>query len=355
MFRRIIFPIAVRHALPAYSTEMISMVKSTALVSLVTLWDVMSVALKIRNDTLVTYLPLILAGAIYFVVNYHHRRRLPRARAAHVAASQAPAKLKEASMSAATPAITVDEMHKSFGQLEVLKGVSLRANDGDVISILGSSGSGKSTFLRCINLLETPDKGVVTVAGETIKMRQRRDGRAEPADRRQVDRIRSELAMVFQGFNLWSHLTVLENLIEAPVHVQKRPRAECIEEARALLAKVGMSERENYYPAHLSGGQQQRAAIARALAMRPKVMLFDEPTSALDPELVGEVLRVMRSLAEEGRTMLVVTHEMSFARDVSTRVMFLHQGLVEAEGPPQELFSGSTSDRFRQFISKERG
>ena len=167
--------------------------------------------------------------------------------------------------------------------------------------------------------------------------------------------MRSELAMVFQGFNLWSHLTVLENLIEAPVHVQKRPRAECVEEARALLAKVGMSERENYYPAHLSGGQQQRAAIARALAMRPKVMLFDEPTSALDPELVGEVLRVMRSLAEEGRTMLVVTHEMSFARDVSTRVMFLHQGLVEAEGPPRELFSASTSDRFRQFISKERG
>jgi octopine/nopaline transport system ATP-binding protein len=243
-------------------------------------------------------------------------------------------------MSVATPALTVDTMHKSFGQLEVLRGVSLTANDGDVISILGSSGSGKSTFLRCINLLETPDRGVVTVAGETIKMRQRRDGRAEPADRRQVDRMRSELAMVFQSFNLWSHLTA---------------RAECIEEARALLAKVGMSERENYYPAHLSGGQQQRAAIARALAMRPKVMLFDEPTSALDPELVGEVLRVMRALAEEGRTMLVVTHEMSFARDVSTRVMFLHQGLVEAEGPPHELFSGSTSDRFRQFISKERG
>ena len=209
-------------------------------------------------------------------------------------------------------------MHKSFGQLEVLKGISLTANDGDVISILGSSGSGKSTFLRCINLLETPDEGVVTVAGETIKMRRRRDGRAEPADRRQVDRIRSELGMVFQSFNLWSHLTVLENLIEAPVHVQKRPRAECIEEARALLAKVGIADKWSHYPAHLSGGQQQRAAIARALAMRPKVMLFDEPTSALDPELVGEVLRVMRALAEEGRTMLVVTHEMSFARDVST-------------------------------------
>lgn len=254
-----------------------------------------------------------------------------------------------------TPALTVDKMHKRFGQFEVLKGVSVTAHDGDVISILGSSGSGKSTFLRCINLLETPDSGIVTVAGETIKMRQKKDGTAEPTDRNQVDRIRSELGMVFQSFNLWSHLTVLENLIEAPVHVQKRPRKECVEEAKALLARVGMSERADYYPAHLSGGQQQRAAIARALAMRPKVMLFDEPTSALDPELVGEVLRVMRSLAEEGRTMLVVTHEMNFARDVSSHVMFLHQGLVECEGPPSDLFNGASSDRFRQFISKERG
>jgi len=253
------------------------------------------------------------------------------------------------------PALEVDRLTKRFGQFEVLRGVSLTARDGDVISILGSSGSGKSTFLRCINLLETPDSGVVTVAGEAIKMRQRSNGTAEPADRRQVDRIRSELAMVFQSFNLWSHLTVLENLIEAPVHVQKRPRKECIDEAKELLARVGMSERWNYYPAHLSGGQQQRAAIARALAMRPKVMLFDEPTSALDPELVGEVLRVMRSLAEEGRTMLVVTHEMNFARDVSSHVMFLHKGLVEAEGPPDELFTGLASERFRQFISKERG
>jgi octopine/nopaline transport system ATP-binding protein len=258
-------------------------------------------------------------------------------------------------MPADTTALTVDTLKKRFGQFEVLKGISVTARDGDVISILGSSGSGKSTFLRCINLLETPDSGVVTVAGETIKMRKKSDGTAEPTDRKQVDRIRSELGMVFQSFNLWSHLTVLENLIEAPVHVQKRPRKECIEEAKALLARVGMSERADYYPSHLSGGQQQRAAIARALAMRPKVMLFDEPTSALDPELVGEVLRVMRALAEEGRTMLVVTHEMGFARDVSTRVMFLHQGLVEAEGEPDALFSGATSERFRQFISKERG
>ncbi len=258
-------------------------------------------------------------------------------------------------MSAATPALTVKDMHKRFGALEVLKGISVTANDGDVISILGSSGSGKSTFLRCINLLETPDAGDVTVAGELIKMRRKSDGTAEPADRRQVDRIRSELGMVFQNFNLWSHLTVLENLMEAPLHVQKRPRAECADEARALLAKVGIADKWNYYPAHLSGGQQQRAAIARALAMRPKVMLFDEPTSALDPELVGEVLRVMRALADEGRTMLVVTHEMGFARDVSTRVMFLHQGLVEAEGEPDALFSGATSERFRQFISEGAG
>jgi octopine/nopaline transport system ATP-binding protein len=248
-------------------------------------------------------------------------------------------------------ALSVQNMRKRFGKLEVLKGVSLTANVGDVVSILGSSGSGKSTFLRCINLLETPNEGVVTVGVETIKMRTKADGTAEPADRRQVDRIRSQLGMVFQSFNLWSHMTVLENLIEAPVHVQKRPRAECIEEAHALLKKVGIADKADYYPSQMSGGQQQRAAIARALAMRPKVMLFDEPTSALDPELVGEVLRVMRALAEEGRTMLVVTHEMGFARDVSSRVMFLHQGLVEAEGSPAELFGDPRSDRFRQFIS----
>ena len=247
-------------------------------------------------------------------------------------------------------ALSVNALKKSFGSLQVLKGISLEAHEGDVISILGASGSGKSTFLRCINLLEMPDSGDVTVGGETIAMRRRR-GQMEPSNRRQVDRIRSELGMVFQGFNLWSHMTVLQNLIEGPVHVQKRPRAECIAEAEALLERVGLGERRHYYPAHLSGGQQQRAAIARALAMKPKVMLFDEPTSALDPELVGEVLRVMRSLAEEGRTMLVVTHEMSFARDVSNRVLFLHKGEVEADGPPAELFNNPKSDRFRQFLS----
>ncbi|MBV1703623.1 MAG: ATP-binding cassette domain-containing protein [Hyphomicrobiales bacterium] len=250
------------------------------------------------------------------------------------------------------PAIVVEGMRKSFGGVEVLKGVSLTAKVGDVVSILGASGSGKSTFLRCINLLETPDAGAVTVAGEMIAMRRRRDGKAEPADRRQVERIRAELGMVFQGFNLWSHMTVLENVIEAPVHVQRRPRAECLDEGRALLAKVGMAEKAGHYPSQLSGGQQQRAAIARALAMRPKAMLFDEPTSALDPELVGEVLRVIRGLADEGRTMLIVTHEMAFARDVSSKVVFLHQGLVEAEGPPATLFSADCpSERFKRFLS----
>jgi len=249
------------------------------------------------------------------------------------------------------PALTIDKLHKRFGPLEVLKGISFDARDGDVISIIGSSGSGKSTMLRCINLLETPDDGEITVAGETIRMTRRRDGSMAPADRRQVDRIRMQLGMVFQSFNLWSHMTILDNVIEAPVHVQKRPRGECIAEAEALLDKVGIAEKRNQYPAHLSGGQQQRAAIARALAMHPKVMLFDEPTSALDPELVAEVLRVIRALAEEGRTMLIVTHEMGFAREVSSKVIFLHQGRIEEEGPPDQVFRNPSSERCRQFIS----
>lgn len=252
-----------------------------------------------------------------------------------------------------SPAVSISNLRKSFGPLEVLKGVSLDAKEGDVISILGASGSGKSTMLRCINMLEVPDSGEVRIGGEMIKLKKGRRG-IEPADQGQVDRIRSRVAMVFQSFNLWSHMTILENVIEAPVHVQKRPKAECIAEAEELLAKVGIVDKRNQYPSHLSGGQQQRAAIARALAMRPKVMLFDEPTSALDPELVGEVLRVMRSLAEEGRTMLVVTHEMGFARDVSNRVVFLHKGVVEEEGPPAEVFGAPKSERFKQFISSHR-
>ena len=253
-----------------------------------------------------------------------------------------------------TPALVVEDLHKKFGALEVLKGISLSARDGDVIAMIGSSGSGKSTFLRCINLLETPDSGRVYVAGELIKMRTAKAGHALPADNKQVDRIRAELAMVFQSFNLWSHMTVLENVIEAPIHVLKLPRAEAIARAEALLAKVGIAEKRGYYPSHLSGGQQQRAAIARALAMQPKVMLFDEPTSALDPELVGEVLRVMRQLAVEGTTMIVVTHEMSFAREVASHVVFLHQGKIEEEGAPADVFGNPRSDRCRQFLSGMR-
>lgn len=209
------------------------------------------------------------------------------------------------------PALDIKQLHKTFGQNEVLKGISLSAHKGDVISIIGSSGSGKSTFLRCINLLETPTAGEIWVNGELIQMKNNRAGESVPANEKQVQRIRSRLAMVFQGFNLWSHMTVLENVIEAPVHVLGVPKAQAIENAEMLLKKVGLYERKDYYPGHLSGGQQQRAAIARALAVEPEVMLFDEPTSALDPELVGEVLGVMRDLAAEGRTMLVVTHEMA--------------------------------------------
>ena len=248
-------------------------------------------------------------------------------------------------------ALVAEDIHKSFGPVEVLKGVSVTANEGDVIAMLGSSGSGKSTFLRCLNLLEIPNAGQVTVHGETIQMTTDRRGQAVPADRRQVERIRTRLSMVFQSFNLWSHMTVLENVLEAPVHVLKVPKAEALKRAEALLNKVGIYERKDYYPAHLSGGQQQRVAIARALAMEPEVLLFDEPTSALDPELVGEVLRVMRQLADEGRTMIVVTHEIGFAREVSDHVVFLHEGRVEEEGPPGDVFGQQRSDRFRQFLS----
>ncbi len=251
----------------------------------------------------------------------------------------------------AEEALVVEDLHKSFGPLEVLKGVSLVAHEHDVISILGASGSGKSTLLRCINLLETPNAGRIYVKGELIRMRTRRGGAREPEDVKQVTRIRAKLAMVFQQFNLWSHMTVLQNVIEAPVHVLKIPKAEAIERAEAVLDRVGMLDRKDYYPAHLSGGQQQRAAIARALAMEPEVMLFDEPTSALDPELVGEVLKVIRSLAEEGRTMLVVTHETGFAREVSNQVMFLHEGRVEEFGEPAQVFDNPASERFRQFLA----
>ena len=248
-------------------------------------------------------------------------------------------------------ALEVRELHKYFGTHEVLKGIDMTARKGDVISLIGSSGSGKSTFLRCINLLETPSSGTVSLHGELIRMKSNRAGERLPEDMRQVERIRSRLAMVFQSFNLWSHMTIMQNIIEVPIQVLKVPRAEAIAKAEQLLNRVGLWERRDYYSGHLSGGQQQRAAIARALAVEPEVMLFDEPTSALDPELVGEVLGLMRELAEEGRTMLVVTHEMSFARDVSNKVMFLHQGRVEEEGNPKEIFAHPKSERFKQFIS----
>jgi octopine/nopaline transport system ATP-binding protein len=250
----------------------------------------------------------------------------------------------------ALEAVRVVDLHKNFGPLEVLKGVSMKANDGDVVSIIGASGSGKSTFLRCINLLELPSRGDIFVNGEPIKFKPGRDGNMAPADARQVERVRTRLGMVFQSFNLWAHMTVLQNVIEAPIHVLKVPKAEARARAEAILNRVGLWEKRDQYPAFLSGGQQQRAAIARALAMEPKVMLFDEPTSALDPELVGEVLKVIRGIAEEGRTMIVVTHEMSFAREVSSHVMFLHKGLVEEAGPPAQVFGAPRSERCRQFI-----
>src|SRR4051795_11249623 len=255
-------------------------------------------------------------------------------------------------MGEAAPALVIEDLHKSFGDLEVLKGISMAAYDGNVIAMIGSSGSGKSTLLRCINLLETPDSGRVYVNGELIRMRPTRGGHAVPEDHRQVDRIRSRLGMVFQSFNLWSHMTVLENVIEAPMHVLGVPKREAIERAEALLEKVGLAAKASSYPSHLSGGQQQRVAIARALAMQPKVMLFDEPTSALDPELVGEVLRVMRQLAEEGMTLIIVTPEMGFAREVSSEVIFLHQGRIEEHGPPDQVLGNPQSERCRQFLAR---
>lgn len=246
-------------------------------------------------------------------------------------------------------ALRVEDLHKSFGAQEVLKGVSATAHQGDVISIIGSSGSGKSTFLRCINLLEMPDRGRIAINGEEIDLKAGRRGQMQPRSWRQVERLRSGLGMVFQSFNLWAHMTVLENVIEAPVHVLGLDRKAAIEKAESLLNKVGLYDKRDAYPAFLSGGQQQRAAIARALCIDPSLMLFDEPTSALDPELVGEVLKVIRDLAQEGRTMLLVTHEMRFARDVSSQVLFLHQGSIEEAGSPQQIFDAPLSARCREF------
>ena len=247
--------------------------------------------------------------------------------------------------------LQAEGIHKSYGSNHVLKGVTLTAKAGDVVSLIGSSGSGKSTLLRCINLLEKPQQGRILVAGEELKLKAGRSGELEPVDPRQLQQMRTKLAMVFQHFNLWAHKTVLQNIIEAPVHVLGLGKDEAVERARKYLKLVGLEGREDTWPNHMSGGQQQRVAIARALAVEPEVMLFDEPTSALDPELVGEVLRVMRLLAEEGRTMVVVTHEIAFAREVSNHVIFLHQGLMEEQGDPREVLRNPQSERLAKFLS----
>ncbi|MFC5698404.1 ABC transporter ATP-binding protein [Pseudomonas sp. GCM10022186] len=246
--------------------------------------------------------------------------------------------------------LTIENLKKSYGNHEVLKGVSLNAKSGDVISLIGASGSGKSTFLRCINFLETPNDGAMSLDNQPIRMIHDRHG-MRVADADELQRLRTRLAMVFQHFNLWSHMTVLDNITMAPRRVLGISRKDAQERGRHYLDKVGLPARvADQYPAFLSGGQQQRVAIARALNMEPEIMLFDEPTSALDPELVGEVLKVIQGLAEEGRTMIMVTHEMGFARKVSNQVLFLHQGRVEEQGAPEDVLGNPKSERLQQFL-----
>jgi ABC-type histidine transport system ATPase subunit len=247
--------------------------------------------------------------------------------------------------------LSIRDLRKSFGAVEVLKGVSLEAKAGDVIALIGSSGSGKSTVLRCVNLLETPDSGAIEISGEQLALYENGRGAKDP---KQLQRLRAKLGFVFQSFNLWSHMTVMENVIEAPIQVLGLSKAEATTRGQALLDKVGVGDKRDSYPSQLSGGQQQRVAIARALAMEPEVMLFDEPTSALDPELVGEVLAVIRSLADEGRTMLLVTHEMGFCREVADQILFLHEGRVEEAGPPEQIFTAPKSPRLQQFLARAR-
>ena len=247
--------------------------------------------------------------------------------------------------------VKADGVHKRFGSTEVLKGISLEVRRGEVVCLLGASGSGKSTFLRCINHLEKIDSGRLTVDGQLVGYRQVGDRLHELHDR-DICRHRAEVGMVFQRFNLFGHMTALQNIIEAPVHVLKLSKAQAVERARQLLARVGLADRGDAYPNQLSGGQQQRIAVARALAMQPKLMLFDEPTSALDPELVGEVLDVMKSLAKEGMTMVVVTHEMGFAREVADRVVMMDQGRIIESAPPEQFFGAPSHERTRQFLSK---
>ncbi|MGC9163815.1 MAG: amino acid ABC transporter ATP-binding protein [Thiomonas sp.] len=247
--------------------------------------------------------------------------------------------------------VKAEGVHKRFGNIEVLKGISLDVRRGEVVCLLGASGSGKSTFLRCINHLEKIDAGRLTVDGELVGYRQVGNRLHELPDR-DICRHRAEVGMVFQRFNLFAHMTALQNIIEAPVHVLGQPRAQALQRAHELLARVGLADRGDAYPNQLSGGQQQRVAIARALAMSPKLMLFDEPTSALDPELVGEVLEVMKSLARDGMTMVVVTHEMGFAREVADRVVMMHEGRIIESAPPEQFFTHPQHERTQQFLSK---
>ncbi|WP_419565918.1 amino acid ABC transporter ATP-binding protein [Phascolarctobacterium succinatutens] len=247
-----------------------------------------------------------------------------------------------------TTKIKATNIWKKFNNLEVLKGIDLEVNEGEVVAVIGPSGGGKSTLLRCLNKLETIDKGSITIDGEELC--RETSGGTEYVKNNDVRRIACKMGMVFQQFNLFPHMTVLENLIEAPVNVQKRDKAEVIKEAEVLLAKVGLSEKRDVYPRKLSGGQQQRVAIARALAMKPAIMLFDEPTSSLDPELTGEVLRTMRELADEKMTMVVVTHEMGFAREVATKVVFMADGHVQEQGSPEEIFVDPKNERLKSFL-----
>lgn len=244
------------------------------------------------------------------------------------------------------------DIHKSFGAMQILKGISLQVRRGEVVVLIGASGSGKTTFIRCINLLEDIQGGRIRVNGRAMGYRERSDGSLVRDSERNIARQRRDIGMVFQRFNLFPHMTALENIIEAPIQVLGTPRAQALEQARGLLARVGLADKASHYPAMLSGGQQQRVAIARALAMKPQAMLFDEPTSALDPETVGEVLQVMKELAEEGMTMVVVTHEMGFAREVADRVVVLDQGELIEQGPPEQIFSHPSHSRTRAFLSR---
>lgn len=252
------------------------------------------------------------------------------------------------------PIVTVRGVEKCYGDLQVLKGIDLDVHKGEVIVVVGSSGSGKTTFIRCINHLEKIQGGRIEVNGHLIGYREGK-GRLVEDTESNIARQRCEIGMVFQLFHLFPHLTVLENIIEAPIHVRKMPRADAVATARALLARVGLAEKENSYPSQLSGGQQQRVAIARALAMRPSIMLFDEPTSALDPEMIGEVLDVMKELAREGMTMIVVSHEMGFAREVANRVIMMHEGRIIEDAPPEMFFTAPKHERTAAFLSRVIG